>query len=942
MRGLSLLEWVVDAESRAGRRLCRSAALAIIAGMFLPGRNAGVTFAVVTKGAVAALLAVVALGELYLSARGYVTTYRSTRTSHSPRVSPLRFFRVVRHARAANIPPNRLTEIWTRDWLLVRTKWLLPALIAALLILGACLVFIVGVALGWSTFWWGSAAALVFILGIERWVSTANLRYQDYHWSEAFLLIAPKDEEIEVAGQERAQSILRRQEQHGEPFALYLRNFDLEARAFQSSITGGPAVWHPTTPNTIAERLAKSLAGKISLVGIRNTTVDRSPFEGIPTLSCSDETWKAVVHDLIRHSAFVVLDVERMTLGVSIEIRLLIDARAQAKTVVVLEDQTNDEEFDGLEAVMGDTVVRAPLTDESAESLLSFRRVVHQSDIRFDDLTSQPQFADLLPSAQPSRAVDTPADDAIPSELRDEADSLQRAIEAGDPSAIAQLSFALKQQGNTALAREWAKEAIARVTPEHGPGLEAKLYGNLGEVLYDAGQLDEANRASLRASELYDEAKDYKGAALTATDLARLRLSGGVGGDFAHWIARAADFAKASNDPETLARTFGKIGELHLASGDLQQAATAYDAARPYLDAVTDREDRARSFIAAGESLRRVERWADAEALLRTGVAMARNLGLVREFTIAGLGLADILIAQEEPLRAETIMAQLVQTDVEPALTRQVADKYMVIGSMLQTSGAPEVGRAASSNALEYLERRGQGALAAEWRERLRALETPNPESADLAALLRDANDAFAQGRTSDGEQLSQRILSESRRRGAKLENAIAAHNMALRQMQSGHATPETLELMQEAAHLNRELGRSEALANTLTTLGTLQVDSGHAEAARSTWAEARGIFERAHDRAGIVKVLVNAATIAPDWPEQYRAARQLADELGSADLQGRVAMAWASMLANHGQPERASDMFKEASSLLQRGGDLAAATYAASLAARMTETTSV
>lgn len=200
------------------------------------------------------------------------------------------------------------------------------------------------------------------------------------------------------------EEILERYRHDGTPFALFLRNFELEARMLLGSRRrAGIGLRHYVKQSydesamDFENRLAHSLRDRIPLVGMANPMFD-SPHlrHAIPKLAVDGRRWQDVLHRLVLAADLIIMDLTHLSDGVVTELELIRSAGAADATIVVLPAASSGEQTgDDGDALMDYFTTRYGLAEPDhvaatpdSEVLAGFTRVVREDAIDLDDLLS--------------------------------------------------------------------------------------------------------------------------------------------------------------------------------------------------------------------------------------------------------------------------------------------------------------------------------------------------------------------------------------------------------------------------------------------------------------------------------------------------------------------------------------------------------------------------
>lgn len=218
--------------------------------------------------------------------------------------------------------------------------------------------------------------------------------------------------ERDLAGHLRCADILHAHLTRRDPFALFLRNFDIEGYLARGH--DGPRVVRLslqfTAEGLLESRLASAVGALVPFVGVGNNAPVRPDFEQkIPRMMLANALWQGVVEELVRAASLIVMDVVRLTPGVIWELDTVRRLGAQDRTVVVLSEPRDTESI-GAIAQAGYGAERPPhrpATKDSPE-LASFPRVVTDADVA-GDMAQASWMADLLQDVRTEQATEPAA-----------------------------------------------------------------------------------------------------------------------------------------------------------------------------------------------------------------------------------------------------------------------------------------------------------------------------------------------------------------------------------------------------------------------------------------------------------------------------------------------------------------------------------------------------
>jgi len=135
---------------------------------------------------------------------------------------------------------------------------------------------------------------------------------------------------------------------HGTPFALFLRNFDLEASDRQIAV--GKGVFVPISTSTseysnVENTVVGILNGRIHAIGISNPASFRPDVKyQIPKLELRNEVWEYALRVLLSLAALIVIKLEHMTPGVALELKAVSESKRAEMAIVLLPEGAHEKD----------------------------------------------------------------------------------------------------------------------------------------------------------------------------------------------------------------------------------------------------------------------------------------------------------------------------------------------------------------------------------------------------------------------------------------------------------------------------------------------------------------------------------------------------------------------------------------------------------------------
>jgi hypothetical protein len=200
---------------------------------------------------------------------------------------------------------------------------------------------------------------------------------------------------------EEAVACLRRYLSEGQPYAVYFRNFHLEADTIVLPNKTSLTCMRP--PLAFERRLADALEGKLQIIALDNpANIMRFERPAIPRLCVPVDTWLDWLQDLIWAASLVVIYCDAITEGVTQELKLLELLKQSNNTIVIVPPDSNSVSLLGslrssLAELSGAKVNdMVPITKE-AECLKSFPYVSYEDELDFNQLEKTRGFCEILP-----------------------------------------------------------------------------------------------------------------------------------------------------------------------------------------------------------------------------------------------------------------------------------------------------------------------------------------------------------------------------------------------------------------------------------------------------------------------------------------------------------------------------------------------------------------
>jgi hypothetical protein len=303
-----------------------------------------------------------------------------------------------------------------------------------------------------------------------------------------------------------AVSCIRRAAENGESIALYLRSFDLSARADEATEMSFPEMSYPLpqsgfpvvatqiNPGQEDARLQEVLLshGVRNIVAIANP---RDPIQSgsIPKILVSDDMWQVVLHGLVKLCKPIVVLIASPSPGVLYELRQIVNSGKASHTVLVIYNQ-----FEPLELSPFPRETPKELLHEWEQLLTLFPHVVAYEKAS-DDLPHAWNAAMAAPDVPISGDVIIPGNfGPLTAMTNRAAEELERLL---DEAAV------LMEKGELRKAEDLVYEAAVFAAFANSDSYRAVSYLVLGQLAAQLGSPDEAHELIVWAKELVQKSE---------------------------------------------------------------------------------------------------------------------------------------------------------------------------------------------------------------------------------------------------------------------------------------------------------------------------------------------------------------------------------------------------------------------------------------------------
>lgn len=327
----------------------------------------------------------------------------------------------------------------------------------------------------------------------------------------------------------QARAIVREFIESGKPFVLFLRSFSQESYdVIKPETPNDPqrrrfGIWQGVSD--IEERLSRGFGQKVAVLAIANPYDLMMKDLQFPRLELFGGRWTEAVDGLVRAASFIVLNVETLAPGISIELHAIRRHGRQKATVIILVKE-RDQTVRHLHEAMGAEFPKHEWPNRNSARFAGLPRISLEDEIPFHSLQSSPLFADLL------------------------ADYDVQARTPADPNVLRNRAF---------LANAW--------------GVYLLSVDRVDEAVASSDHLNEAARVFWKALRLYVEARDTAGMADTLINIGRSYLDARQYADAIQAFRDSGTYYRARlRDERGFRGAVVWVALAHLLSGDRETA----------------------------------------------------------------------------------------------------------------------------------------------------------------------------------------------------------------------------------------------------------------------------------------------------------------------------------------------------------------------------------
>ena len=453
-----------------------------------------------------------------------------------------------------------------------------------------------------------------FVRAVEHEFETAPATAGEKEFWEKTLDLVRQDA---VRSNGEAVLIMHDYNATGRPFALFLRSFEAESYVYltpEGSVSDErKSVTTLAGPSRVEQKLAKALAGRLSLIAVANPSQLLTHRGIIPRLQLPNEGWQAVVQNLVKHAHLMVIDCDSLSSGVLWELGTIQAANRQDATVVVLPSRQEADQgasvLTDVAEIFGAAVVKREAPAQGMAELSAFRRVAYEDEIPFDQIDASSLFADLLSSAEALAATAPPFN---PAEYARELNNtgVMRFNEKRYAEALDLYQQAL----------------VIRRHINDRSGLVTTLF-NLGSVYVDAGQPADALPVYTEGLELSRELALPENEGMLASCIGLVHKQLGHFAEARQWFVEAFRVQRDHAAPADVENTLNQLADLCLATNDGDGAVTCFKELRAFHRSKGDRAGELRANMNLGALYYSAGHVEAAVQLFKEGARLSRELG---------------------------------------------------------------------------------------------------------------------------------------------------------------------------------------------------------------------------------------------------------------------------------------------------------------------------
>lgn len=412
----------------------------------------------------------------------------------------------------------------------------------------------------------------------------------------------------------RAAMIMHEYQVTRRPFALYLRSFESEAYDYLTPEKAGEQRWQMTSmlaPCPMEDGLATALEGKLPVIAIANPS-DLILRGRIPKLQLPNDSWRAVLENLVEHAHMIVMDCEELAPGVEFELETIRRAGRVESAIIVLPD-SDAESYPGLMDAMaeyrGFVIERRERPRKEHPALSGFPRVAYAHEVVFADLEASPLFRDLLASAAEKSAA-APAFDPLP---------YSKAL---NNEGVIQF----EAQNYAEALRLYAEALLIRRATGDREGCVTTLQ-NIAAVYLDTGKPDEALPYLAECREVARELGQKKDEGLAASYIGFAHEQRGETALAIAAYEEAREVQREHADAQDFADTMTHLAKRYRSTNQFDQAVSCYRELAAIQQKAADAKREAQTLLELGKLLSEGSKEGQAARALVDAVDAARRAG---------------------------------------------------------------------------------------------------------------------------------------------------------------------------------------------------------------------------------------------------------------------------------------------------------------------------
>ncbi len=507
----------------------------------------------------------------------------------------------------------------------------------------------------------------------------ARVKQHNREWAARFA-------EVATSSHNDAMKVLEQNRQHGAPYGLYLRGFDVESQSGSFERADGmyPARMHKANP--FETTLATQCKASVPIIGISNPYATTLRKGECPKIEVLHETWRAIVLELIERASFIVFQLTDASEGISYELNALL-AFGRQDSAILVKSEDDTPEF--MRHMFNLPEIKTDIMELLGETLSSFPYRFNQNDLfpKDSEPPTGPNFAPFLFKELLERAAFV---NSLDPEVRRDASRVEELYRkqlsslariSSEPSGFYDRATLFRYAGETIMRHDHGMHALRSFLTAIAilQGLNASDLKNV-KWLTDLSMLHEVVGGLLKDMGDLNEALDHFRAAIDVSQ---------------RMVAEGAEIPGRHG----VLVSYGRIGDILVERRDIQGALVQWQAARQLA-----------AELAAEEPDK--PEW-------RQYLSGAHN-------RLGGLqfALGEVALSIENYRASQTILEQLVAFDPSNAAwEKDLAFTYKKLGLIFSETKEPEEALQAFQRSRRLFDRLAPSAQNENWREEIEFLD---------------------------------------------------------------------------------------------------------------------------------------------------------------------------------------------------------------------------